>query len=357
MEQQPQGYEPGLWADYSSLYEDGSAITAVEFDGNYDMVWMGHASGRVAGYSFGADVLEEVQPPSLNRYCSFPSADAISQLLPNHSTVMAVGQSSIKIHSQGGVCLGSMKISGCTATDGGPQRGTFTCADLVRDASMARSSPGYVASSVIAGTSDKGAYLFDLSQGLHQPLLMYNLQQPTVKMLSTGLFLIAAGSDGSLRLLDGGFRSNRITKTLEAHSGSIRDMAVSEDGFTLLTCGTSKRALNPYDTKSPFTYTHDSAVKVFDLRMQRQIAPLPISVPSRGVGFLGFSAALDCDERGGEYATSVVCVTDDGVVQVSSLSPMLDTLEAQQVRLYPIAEYPIAEYPIAEYPDEYPIVW
>lgn len=38
---------------------------------------------------------------------------------------------------------------------------------------------------------------------------------------------------------------------IEAHSGSIRDVCMQSDGRTLITCGTSKRAINPYDPKSP----------------------------------------------------------------------------------------------------------
>jgi hypothetical protein len=133
---------------------------------------MGHASGRVAAYSFGdpstpeVEEVQPMQPPALTRYCSFPSVDAVTQLLPNHSTLMAVGQKGLKIHSQGGVCLGNIKISSCVSTDGGQisAASSFTCADLIRDPSQPRNTPGYIASSVLAGSSDKGAYLFDLSQ-------------------------------------------------------------------------------------------------------------------------------------------------------------------------------------------------
>lgn len=57
---------------------------------------------------------------------------------------------------------------------------------------------------------------------------------------------------GSLRILDGKFRSNEVNRLIEAHTGSICDVSMQADGRTLITCGTSKRAINPYDPKSPF---------------------------------------------------------------------------------------------------------
>lgn len=53
-------------------------------------------------------------------------------------------------------------------------------------------------------------------------------------------------------MLDGKFRSREVTKTIEAHSGSIRDICMQSDGRTMITCGTTRRALNPYDPNSPF---------------------------------------------------------------------------------------------------------
>jgi hypothetical protein len=43
-----------------------------------------------------------------------------------------------------------------------------------------------------------------------------------------------------------------VNRLIEAHSGSICDVSMQADGRTLITCGTSKRAINPYDPKSPF---------------------------------------------------------------------------------------------------------
>jgi hypothetical protein len=47
-----------------------------------------------------------------------------------------------------------------------------------------------------------------------------------------------------------------VTQLIEAHTGSIIDVCMQGDGYSLITCGTSKRAINPYDPKSPFHVSH-----------------------------------------------------------------------------------------------------
>lgn len=72
----------------------------------------------------------------------------------------------------------------------------FTCADLIRDPTLSRTSSAYAATSLIAGTSTNAAYLFDLSQGIDSPVMVYNVAQPTVKIQSNGHIMVAAGQDG-----------------------------------------------------------------------------------------------------------------------------------------------------------------
>jgi WD40 repeat protein len=160
-------------------------------------------------------------------------------------------------------------------------------------------------------------------------------------------FLFIDGSVvGCLRLLDGKFRSAEVLKVLEAHSGSIRDVCMQADGRTLITCGTSKRPINPYDPKSPChvssiffsterfiifslyldvvrcsqQYSNDTQIKVFDLRMNRvsMMSPLQVSSPSAsghgGVGVVRLIAEVDSADP--VQYTSVMLCTDDGVMQV-----------------------------------------
>lgn len=72
----------------------------------------------------------------------------------------------------------------------------FTCADLIRDPLFSRTSSAYAASSLIAGTSSAGAYLFDLTQSMDSPIMVYNVFQPTVKIQSNGHLIAVAGQDG-----------------------------------------------------------------------------------------------------------------------------------------------------------------
>lgn len=134
-----------------------------------------------------------------------------------------------------------------------------------------------------------------------------------------------------------------MSKSIEAHSGSIRDVCMQADGRTLITCGTSKRAINPYDPKSPYhvsthsfrshtalpdypvaafscvhntsQYSNDLQIRVFDLRMHRMITPLQVAVPSGGAGVSCVRLLPQVDTDPVEYPALLVC-TDDGVVQV-----------------------------------------
>ena len=63
-------------------------------------------------------------------------------------------------------------------------------------------------------------------------------------------------------------------------------------------------------------YSNDTQIKVFDLRMHRMIASLPVHVPassSTGVGYVRLIPEVDSYPT--EF-TSVLLCTDDGIVQV-----------------------------------------
>ena len=282
-----------MWSDHTSFINDTSPLTALEYDNCFDLLWMAHANGRLTSYSFSDEVqyfenqtedsMYMPTPPSMYPFSSFPAtADGIMQLLPNQNTLIAVGCSKIRMLTHGGGGLGSWRIDHCPRPNmmhGGMNMlssadTAFTCADLIRDPLFPRTSSAYIASSLIAGTSSAGAYLFDLTQSVDSPIMVYNVFQPTVKIQSNGHLIAVAGQDGkcdfistslrnyvlyanilltvgNIRILDGKFRSPDVTKMIEAHSGSIRDVCMQSDGRTLITCGTSKRAINPYDPKSP----------------------------------------------------------------------------------------------------------
>ena len=110
-----------------------------------------------------------------------------------------------------------------------------------------------------------------------EPLMMYDVVSPVISVQNNGHVIAVAGVDGNIRLIDGKLRSNKIIATIEAHTGSISDMHLQANGTgagdmrNLITCGLSKRVINPYDTNSPFQYTVDTQARLFDLRTQRAL--------------------------------------------------------------------------------------
>lgn len=203
-----------VWSEHTSFANDTSPITALEYDNCFDLLWMAHANGRLSSYSFSDETqylknqAEEdmymPSPPSMFPFSSFPaSSDGIMQILPNQNTLVSIGCSKIRMMTHGGGGLGSWKIDHCPnpSVMGGMKmlssaEAAFTCADLIRDPTVSRTSSAYLASSLIAGTSSAGAYLFDLTQSVDSPIMAYNVFQPTVKIQSNGHLIAVAGQDG-----------------------------------------------------------------------------------------------------------------------------------------------------------------
>lgn len=204
------------WVQHTSFVEDNSPVTCIEYDNCFDLLWQGQANGRLSCYSFADDAQyfdasdPEASyipiPPDMTRFSSFPVvADGIVQLLPNQASIVAVSCSKIRLLTHGGSGLGSWSLNHCpspTMIAGAyPMLSSsdtaFTCADLIRDPTVSRTSSSYVATSLIAATSTNAAYLFDLTQGMDSPVMVYNVSQPTVKIQSNGHLMVAAGQDGA----------------------------------------------------------------------------------------------------------------------------------------------------------------
>ena len=205
-----------LWTEHTSFVDENSPVTCIEYDNCFDLSWIAHANGRLTSFVFSdemqylEDQIEETMfvppPPAMTRFSSFPATqDAITQLLPNHSTILSIGCSKIRMHTHGGAGLSSWWIDHCPNPIVLPGGGmtmlsshdsAFTCADLIRDPTVSRTSSGFVATSMVAGTSGPGAYLFDLTQTVDSPIMCYNVVQPTVRIHSNGHLIAVAGQDG-----------------------------------------------------------------------------------------------------------------------------------------------------------------
>lgn len=203
------------WSEHTSFVDDLSPITCLEYDNFYDIVWLAHSNGRMTSYTFSNEVqfaeslVEDNMfmpvPPTIAPFSSFPAApDAIVQVLPNHNYVLAVSCSKVRMISHGGAGVGSWTINHCPSpmySSGGitmlsSAEAAFTCADLIRDPTLPRDSSAFVAGSLVAGTSTTGAYLFDLTQAIDSPIMVYDVTQPSIKIQSNGHVIVAGGQDG-----------------------------------------------------------------------------------------------------------------------------------------------------------------
>jgi PAB-dependent poly(A)-specific ribonuclease subunit 2 len=129
-------------------------------------------------------------------------------------------------------------------------------------------------------------------------------------------------ADGRIRLLDGRLRARRVEKNLDAHSGNVLSMVFDEDGMTLASCGMIGRSINPYDPRSPKTYQPDHVVRLFDLRMMCQRAPLPVEVPAP---FMVAHVPQDCVyPRTEKMEHDFLTFSTDGYMQTCALEDSLD---------------------------------
>jgi hypothetical protein len=199
------------WIEHTSFVDDSSPITCIEYDHCYDLLWYGQANGRLTSYGFSDDVqyfdgsnpeaLYYAAPPEMTRMTSLPvAADGIVQLLPNHSSLVAMSCSKIRMLSLNGAGIHTWNLNHCPSLNNfsmlSSAETAFTCADLIRDPTLPRFSSSFMATSLVAGTSTNTAYLFDLTQGVDSPVMMYNVSQPTVRVQSNGHVIVAAGQDG-----------------------------------------------------------------------------------------------------------------------------------------------------------------
>jgi WD40 repeat protein len=104
--------------------------------------------------------------------------------------------------------------------------------------------------------------VFDLQNPGAGPLLSFNTEGIGTNCVHASVtFLSLGGADGKIRLFDPSLRSAGVQHTLEAHSGGVNSLSVLEDGSTMVSCGYSARAINPYDPNSPVTVWNFKLIK------------------------------------------------------------------------------------------------
>ncbi len=229
-------FEEMGWGELEPILEDDSPVSALHYDDAFNVLWVGRQSGRVtANISVNMGY-------NTDRYSSFmSSSDPILEILSFDRSVITVSESQLKFHSYGGLPLSTI------IPPYEDESVRFSCGHFLRDYEDLQYSAPW---SIIAGTNGNFVNVFDAMRA--DAVLAYDVEVPTVRIQSNQLYVAVAGSDGMLRLLDGRLRTQHIIHTLPAHTCSITDMVLEENGYTLATCGMTGRAINPYDPKSPF---------------------------------------------------------------------------------------------------------
>lgn len=252
----------GGWSSVNRFEGDSYSITSLNYDTQHELLWVGNAYGRLTSYLIS---------DNFQRYSSFlSSTTSIAEVMTTSKFVLSISQSIARLHSFGGMPLGSFH----NPLD--IQEQYLTCGVLVRPpANLMVSANDTDPTHLIAGTSGPQAFSYDISTLL--PTITYDTDVGSTVMKYSGLNICVGGTDGKIRLLDGRLRSNKRLHVLDAHTGVVCDIDIRPDDFTMMTCGMSGRPINPYDSSSPFTYTPD-LVRIFDLRMNRQLPALPLPI-------------------------------------------------------------------------------
>lgn len=139
---------------------------------------------------------------------------------------------------------------------------------------------------------------------------------------SQGRLVCTGEPTGQIHLLDS--RTFRKEQTLEAHSGSLSDFDVH--GNLMVTCGFSTRHGN---------LSVDRFLKVYDIRILRALAPIPVSVDPFLLRFLpSFSSRIATLSPGGQMEileTQAVSQANICLYQVNTLDLYLSACQLNEL--------------------------
>ncbi|KAI8925842.1 ubiquitin carboxyl-terminal hydrolase-domain-containing protein [Entophlyctis helioformis] len=211
-----------------------TAVSAVCFDAAEELLWCGTAWGHVSSYVNA--------PPSLVRYTAFPAHRArVLQVLVADRGVLSLSPQTVRLSIRRGVQIWAKMIphASCMAFATSPS-------DLFVGTSAAASSK-LLQLNLHRGTVAKE---IDSDQG--------------IVAMKQGRLLAQALTSGQVVLRDP--KTLQAQHTINAHGGGVAAMDVS--GNVMITCGYSPR---------DDAVVADPLVKLYDLRMMRQLAPIPFS--------------------------------------------------------------------------------
>ncbi|KAF7210274.1 PAN2-PAN3 deadenylation complex catalytic subunit PAN2 isoform X1 [Nothobranchius furzeri] len=227
----------GMFSElHSVVSEVGIPVTAVHFDLQEEMLWMGNHRGHVTSY-FG---------PTMGRHSSFQvhATDDIRHIHSLETGVLFLSKCNLKCYTRGGLVMFDYPM----------EEGADMHNLLMTDNNML----------LMGGLQN---YVVEVDLNTVQETQKFTVEAPGMAIMrQTNRFFFCGNTSGKITLRD--LRTFKIEQEFDAFSGSLSDFDVH--GNLLAACGFSSRGLNGLAC--------DRFLMVYDLRMMRAVTPLQVHV-------------------------------------------------------------------------------
>uniref|UniRef100_A0A3Q2ZWW0 PAN2-PAN3 deadenylation complex catalytic subunit PAN2 n=1 Tax=Kryptolebias marmoratus TaxID=37003 RepID=A0A3Q2ZWW0_KRYMA len=227
----------GMFSElHSVVSEVGIPVTAVHFDLQEEMLWMGNHRGHVTSY-FG---------PTMGRHSSFQvhSTDDIRHIQSLETGVLFLSKCNLKCFTRGGLVMFDYPME-----EGADMHSLF-----MTDNNML----------LMGGLQN---YVVEVDLNTVQETQKFTVEVPGVAIMrQSNRFFFCGHTSGKITLRD--LRTFKMEHEFDAFSGSLSDFDVH--GNLLAACGFSSRGLNGLAC--------DRFLMVYDLRMMRAVTPLQVHV-------------------------------------------------------------------------------